>query len=180
VDVAVLERCGIFDLKDYEEYSLPDVNMIFVSAPGLGIETGIVRLDALAPFRIFVQRGRCCSRILLDENLQRLGGNLESFGGTVTCENLQVIMDAVSNGGGISYLSREVVRGLLDDGILRAHYVDGFAHHIKRALAVRKSFRPAARCAVFIDAVFSAFDIGTPPALSAGKAGACHPDPVLQ
>ena len=169
VDIAVLERCEIFDLKDYEEYPLPDEKIVFVSAPGLGIESGAVRLDALAPFRIFVQGDRCCSRILLDGNLRRLGGNLDGFGGIITCENLQVIISAVANGGGIAFLSRGVVRGMLDDETLRAHYVDGFAHNVKRTLVVRKSFRPDMRCAVFLDAVFSAFNFDTPPMLSAEK-----------
>ncbi len=169
VDIAVLERCEIFDLKDYEEYPLPDEKIVFVSAPGLGIESGAVRLDALAPFRIFVQGDRCCSRILLDGNLRRLGGNLDGFGGIITCENLQVIIDAVAGGGGIAFLSRGVVRELLDDEVLRAHYVDGFAHNVKRTLVVRKSFRPDMRCAVFLDAVFSAFNLDTPPMLPAEK-----------
>lgn len=167
VDIAVLERCGIFDLKDYEEFPLPDERIVFVSAPELGIESGTVRLDALAPFRIFVQSGRCCSRILLDGNLRRLGENLDRFGGIITCEDLQVIINSVASGGGIAFLSRGVVRGLLDDEILRDHYVDGFAHNVKRTLVVRKNFRPGVRCAVFLDAVFSAFGIDTPPTLSA-------------
>jgi len=175
VDIAVLERCGIFELKEYQEYPLPDEEMVFVSAPGLGIESGAVRLDALAPFRIFVQSVRCCSRILLDGNLRRLGENLDRFGGIIACENLQVIINAVANGGGTAFLSSGVVRGMLDDETLRAHYVDGFAHNVKRTLVVRKSFRPDMRCAVFLDAVFSAFNLDTPPTLSVGKQGAFVP-----
>lgn len=166
VDIAVLEQCGNFDLKEYNEYPLPDEEMIFVSAPGLGIESGIVRMGALAPFRIIIRGGRCCSRILLDENLRRLGENLDRFGGIIICEDLQVIIKMVANSGGIAYLSRCVVRGLLHDGILRAHYVDGFAHNVKRRLIVRKSFRPDMRCGVFLDAVFSAFNLDTPTSLS--------------
>ena len=64
------------------------------------------------------------------------------------------------------------MRGLLHDGILMAHYVDGFARNVKRTLVVRKRFRPDMRCAVFLDAVFSAFNLDTPPMLSAGKQSA--------
>jgi DNA-binding transcriptional LysR family regulator len=172
VDVAVLERCGISDLKDYEEYPLPEEKILFVSAPELGIESGTVRLDALTPFRIFVRSGRCCSRILLDGSLRRIGENLDGFGGIITCEDLQVIINAVANGGGIAFLSKGMVRGLLDDGILRAHNVDGFEHNVKRTLVVRKSFRPDMQCAVFLDAVFSAFNLDRPPMLSVGNQGA--------
>lgn len=148
--------------------NLPTVPEAHPSAAAAA-DPGTVRLEALAPFRIFVQSGRCCSRVLLDGNLQRLGENLDSFGGIITCENLQVVTNAVANGGGIAFLSSGVVRGLLDDEILRAHYVEGFAHYVKRTLVVRKNFRPDMRRAVFLDAVFSAFNLDTPPTLSARK-----------
>lgn len=172
VDIAVLEHCGNFDRKGYEEHPLPDEEMVFVSAPELGIESGAIRLDALAPCRIFVRSDRCCSRILLERNMRRIGENLDRFRSIVTCEDLQVIINAVANGGGIAYLSGGVVRGLLHDGILMAHYVKGFVHNVKRTLVVRKNFRPDMRCAAFLDAVFSAFNLDTPPMLSAGKQSA--------
>jgi len=167
VDIAVLEQCGDFDRKGYNVYHLPDEEMVFVSAPGLGIELGTVHLDVLAHCRIFVRSDGCCSRILLEGNLRRIGENLDRFGNIITCENLQVIINTVANGGGIAYLSKCVVRELLHDGTLRANNVEGFADTVKRMVVVRETFRPDILSAVFLDAVFSAFNLDTPPTLSA-------------
>jgi DNA-binding transcriptional LysR family regulator len=162
-DLAVLEHCSCFDLKECKEYPLPEEEMVFVSAPKLEVESGGVDVDALAPYRLFTRSDRCCSRIFLDENLQRLGKDIGVFGSVILCEDLNVIIRAVANGAGIAYLSRSLVEGPLQGENLRIHYVDGFTHRFGRTLVVRESSRPNARRTAFIKAVFSAYNLETPP-----------------
>lgn len=162
VDIAVLGRCVDFDPKEYQEYPLPEEEMVFVSAPELGVKSGAVDLDALAPYRLFTRGDGCCSKITLDGNLRRRGEVIGRFGSITVCDDMHTIIDAVVNGGGIVYLSRSVVEGLLRDGTLRAHYVDGFVNRLKRTLFVREALRPDASRDAFAKAVFSSFNLDTP------------------
>ncbi len=162
-DLAVLEHCACFDLKEYKEYPLPEEEMVFVSARKLGIGSEAVGVGALAPHRFFTRSDRCCSRIFLDENLRRLGKDIGMFERIIFCEDLNVIIRAVVNGSGIAYLSRSVVEEPLQEDDLRIHYVDGFTHRFGRTLVVRESPSPNARHAAFVKAIFSAYNLETPP-----------------
>ncbi len=162
VDIAVLEYGNLVDMKGYERYPLPDEELVFVSAPGIGIGESAVAVDALTPHRVFLRADRCCYSICLEENLKRLGMEIGRFNGVARCDDLHVIIRAVEDGVGVTYLSRSLVEGQFRDGKLRAHYVEGFVHRFQRALAVRRGFGLHGRRAAFVRAVFSAFGLDAP------------------
>jgi len=169
VEFAVLHDYAALDLSEYDAYSLPDEEMIFVSAPGLGIRPGTVGLDTLQPHTLFFRSAKCCSRLFLEENLRRTGKDINVFGSIITCEDLQVLLRAVAEMGGIAYLPRSVARERLRHETLRHHSIDGFSRHVKQTLVVWKGRRLDMRRTAFLKAIFAAFSMEMPQESTAGK-----------
>lgn len=158
-DIAVVEHETILPVRGYEEFPLPDEELVFVSSPGIDIDDEAASLEELTPYRLFARVEECWSSVCLEENLQRLGTGAGRFKSITKLDDLHLIIHAVEDGAGVAYLSKHVVEKQLKEGTLRAHYVDGFVHRFRRALIVREGFRTNCRCASFAKAILSVFDL---------------------
>lgn len=127
-DLAVIEHCDDLDLGTFERCVLGDDELVFVSAPALGLASGELPLAALLRQRIYVRRDGCSSKEVLRRNLARAGRSFEDFHGMVVSDDLQLSVQAVQTGGGVSFVSRNLVAAQLQSGALHAHTVAGFAH----------------------------------------------------
>lgn len=157
-DLAVVEHCGDLDMKTLRTFELPPDELVFISAPRLGITQGVASLAALLPNRIFVRKDGCSSLQILKGNLASLGIGLENFGGVVTSDDFRLTIQTVAAGGGISFISRSLVKNQLDSGELQAHHVKGFSHYRNRtaALNVRKEMDLILQ--EFIGCIYSVFE----------------------
>ena len=132
-------------MKGYEEFPLPDEELVFVARPGIGIDDEAASLEQLTPYRLFTRVEECWSSVCLEENLQRLGKGGGRFKGITKLDDLHLIIHAVEDGAGVAYLSKHVVERQLKAGTLRAHYVDGFMHRSGEPLSCGKDSGPTAR-----------------------------------
>ena len=157
-DLAVVEHCGDLDLKTLRTLELPQDELVFISASRLGIEVGVTPLASLLPHRIFVRKDGCSSLQILKGNLSSQGHDLEEFGGVITSDDFRLTIQTVVTGGGISFMSRSLVKSYLDSGELLAHHVEGFNHFRRRtaALNVRKEMDFILQ--EFIRCIYSVFD----------------------
>jgi len=130
-DVAIIEHCDDFDLTPFHTVELPRDELVFISAPELGIKesTDPIPLDYLLPFRLYTRQAGCSGNSLLMMNLQESGRDVEEFQSVFVSDDLRLIIESVRIGSGISFISRSLVESFLRDGTLRAHYVEGFRHH---------------------------------------------------
>ena len=78
-DLAVIEHCACLDLKEFSTFPLPDDEMIFVSAPSLGIASETADLDVLVRQRLYSRNEGCCSRVFLDGNMKHVGRDIRDF-----------------------------------------------------------------------------------------------------
>ncbi|OGU10672.1 MAG: LysR family transcriptional regulator [Geobacteraceae bacterium GWC2_58_44] len=161
-DLAVIEHCACLDLKDFLTFPLPDDEMIFVSAPSLGIESAVADLDILVQQRLYSRNEGCCSKIFLDSNMQSIGRDSQEFRQIIIYDDLHLIIQAVLDGEGIAFISRSVVAKYLDDGSLRTHRVAGFRHNRKRTFVVSNAKPIDSNLTDFISCVFSAFSLPLP------------------
>lgn len=161
-DLAVIEHCACLDLKEFLTFPLPDDEMIFVSAPSLGIESASADIDILVQQRLYSRNEGCCSRIFLDRNMLGIGRDIKEFRQTIIYDDLHLIIQAVLDGEGIAFISRSVVTNCLNDGSLRAHYVEGFRHIRNRTFVVSTSKQPDPNLMNFIGCIFSAFSLPLP------------------
>lgn len=133
-DLAVAEHCEPFDLSDFATESLPGDDMIFVSAPQLGLPVDDSFAAELSATTVLVRKEGCCSRILLEANLRKIGMELRVFKSIAVIDDLHMIVRATLNGQGISFISREVVQEHVLNGTLCEHRIAGFRHHRERTM----------------------------------------------
>jgi len=161
-DLAVIEHCTCLDLKEFLTFPLPDDEMIFVSAPSLGIESDIADLDILVQQRLYSRNEGCCSKIFLDGNMQNNGRDSREFRQIIIYDDLHLIIQAVLEGEGIAFISRSVVAKYLNDGPLRMHRVEGFRHNRNRTFVVSGTKPIDPNLMNFIKCIFSVFSLPLP------------------
>ena len=142
--------------------------MVFVSAPGLGVPSPEATVDELLGIPLFTRKEGCCSRTLLENNLKRVGRDMEEFRRIITSDDLHMIVQAVLQGDGVSFLSRDVLAAHLEAGRLKTHYVPGFQHTRSRALTLARPERPQGPLGRFVATLFAHFSLPVPEELRAG------------
>ncbi len=160
-DLAVIEHCESVDFSDLTTLDLPGDEMIFASAPALGIPAGDITLSELFSFNIFIRKEGCCSRTLLEINLRAIGRELSDFRSCVVVDDLLMIVRATLGGQGISFLPRDLVQDQLETGLLLEHRIDGFRHHRNRNLIIHAGCcrKPESPISHFIDIITNRFDL---------------------
>ncbi len=125
-ELAVIEHCHDRDLDGLFTQPLPEDELVFISAPQLGLGDETVDLSRLQQHRLFARRDGCSSRHLLEQNLEAVGSSLDAFHSVVTSDDLRLTIENVRAGVGISFISRSLVDELLASGMLAAHRVATF------------------------------------------------------
>lgn len=171
-DAGVMEICDCFDLSGFATYALPGDEMAFFGAPRFELAEPVVPIEALLDLPLFARREGCCSRIMLEKNLARVGKVFEDFRKTIVVDDLSVVVKAVLDGEGLSYLSRDIAGEYVAGGRLRGHHVAGFEHERQRALVLAQPGLPEGPMAMFVAALFRHFGAPVPAPLTA-VAGAC-------
>lgn len=158
----VIEHSECYDLNGFETHKLPDDELVFVSAPLLGLGEQGVTIDQLVKYDLYIRKEGCCSSKLLSFNMRNNGWSCADFVRTIVCDDLHLIISAVCEGNGITFVSRSLVEQHLRQGILREHRVAGFNHTHHRTLIVPRVPQPLLKD--FIASIFAAF--GPPGPLS--------------
>lgn len=138
-DLAVVEHCECFDFDEFTTYPLPNDEVVFISAPGLGIQPGDTTIDMLFQHTLYGRNEGCCASKFLNMNLKALGRNAAEFSNHIIVDDLHLIINAVLAGNGVAFISKGVVEKHLAAGTLVQHHIDGFIHARKRTLVTYES-----------------------------------------
>ncbi|MBK9064342.1 MAG: LysR family transcriptional regulator [Acidobacteria bacterium] len=168
-DLAVMELCEAFDLSPLASFPLPGDEVVFASAPALDLPPHDTPIEALLDVPFFVRREGCCSRMLLESNLHAVGHDLREFRQVIVHDDLHLIIQAILDGEGISFLSRDVLRDHLAAGRLVAHKIPGFHHSRQRALVLERPVALDEASSHFVTALFNHFDVLIPDELFANR-----------
>lgn len=171
-DVAVVEMCECFDLSAYRSFPLPEDEMVIVGAPQLDVPWPETSVDALVHTPLFTRKEGCCSRTMLESNLKRVGRDIQEFRRIIVSDDLHMVIEAVLQGDGISFLSGDVLAGHLASGRLRAHHVPGFQHARSRALVLARSDAAEGALCRFVATLFAHFSMPMPVELAGEVEGA--------
>lgn len=161
-DLAVIEHCACLDLNEFMTFQLPDDEMIFVSAPSLGIENNITDIDVILPQRLYSRNEGCCSKVFLDLNMQNIGRDSREFKQMIIFDDLHLIIKAVLDGEGVAFISRSVVAHYLESGLLHAHRIKGFRHDRQRTFVLNNTIQIHNKLVNFINCIFAAFLLPPP------------------
>ncbi len=160
-DLAVIEHCNRDLLDPFKIHDLPEDELIFISAPSLGLEdTDKLNIRQLLGHRIYARRDGCSSKNLLMQNLAAVGVDINDFKNVVISDDLRLSIESVLGGGGVSFISRSLVAGYLLEGRLKAHTVEGFQHVRDRAVFYEPVREGDPLLSNFIECIFSVFQKG--------------------
>ena len=168
-DLAVMELCEAFDLSDFAVFALPGDEVLFASSPGLGLASPETTVAALLDVPLFIRREGCCSRLLLETNLHAAGHDLSQFRRVIVHDDLHLIVQALLDGEGVSFLSRDVLGDHLATGRLVAHRVPAFHHSRLRALLLDRPVALDEATSHFVTALFNHFEVLIPDELFANR-----------
>lgn len=154
-DVAIVEHCQETDLNSFHSYDLPSDELVFVSSPALGLASPNLSLDDLLRARLFARRDGCSSKELVRSGLLNSGKTLDDFSGVVISDDLRLTCQSVVSGGGVSFVSKHLVKEYLDRGELVAHYVDGFTRERCRTIIMNKGRENDELLQSFVNCIYS-------------------------
>lgn len=153
-DLAVVEHCRESDLSGFQTYAMPEDELVFVSAPELGLSAPDIALDELLKMRLFARKDGCSSKMLVMAGLSKAGRQLEEFTGVVISDDLHLTCQTVLAGGGVSFMSKSLVQEYLDSGQMVAHYAKGFDHQRCRTIIFNKGREEEEIFRNFVNIVF--------------------------
>lgn len=159
-DLAVLDHCEGLDFSNLTKIPLPGDDLVFVSSPKLGLPEGNIDLDELLSQAIFSCKEGSCPYTRLEINLNNKGKNLSDLKSFTVIDDLQMIIQLVLDGQGVSLLSREIVLDKLETGLLLEHNVDEFDLTRMRSLVVNGQAHQLTSSPLnyFIDRIKSRFE----------------------
>lgn len=137
--------------------------------PSLGLPSPEATIEGLRDVPFFVRREGCCSRLLLERSLHAAGHDLREFRKVIVHDDLHLIVRAVLDGEGMSFLSRDILVDHLATGRLVFHRVPGFRHSRQRALVVDRPVSLDEASSHFVTALFNHFEILIPDELFANR-----------
>lgn len=135
-DLALIEHCECLDLSDFKTFQLPEDEMFFVYSPKLFAGKIDISINMLMQYPIYTRSKGCCSRTLLESNMERVGRSLCDFKKLIVFDDYHIIIDSVIKGLGIAYISDCLVFDKIADGNLVGHHVEGFIRNKKRTLVL--------------------------------------------
>lgn len=153
-DLALVDHCDEIDLKGRVAHSLPDDEVVFISAGALGLQAQHDTIDRLLDQRLYLKTEKGCARRFIDKNLRNLGRSCAAFSGVVYFDDFSFIMSEVMAGKGITFASSSLFSRELLSGGFYAHRVSEFSHLRSRTLILaRQQLSPQHQ--LFIDYLFT-------------------------
>lgn len=179
-DLAVVEHCDDLDLTGCSAWELPSDEMVFISAPALGLDAAEETIDELASRRLFLKTRNGCAYRFLHRRLRSLGRSIDDFAHIAYYDDLVGVMRQVVAGHGIGFVSRELAARELDNGLLREHRVAGFDHVRPRTLLVSPRLRRTEVVRRFVGTFFESMGALAPQDLVGAAEPSAASDPKVR
>lgn len=157
-DVGLLEHCEQFDFGDVKTITLPDDEVLFISAPSLEIPEGTVPIERLCEFPLFSRKEECCSTKFLSFNLKLIGCDDTVFPSRIIYDDLNQIVTSVLDGLGVAFTSRTLVTEQIAAGTMRTHQIPGFNHYRKRTIISRPDLVQNPLAELLVRKILSCFE----------------------
>lgn len=158
-DVVVLEHLDDMDFGSMRHMSLPQDEMVFVSAPSMGIAAGEIDFSLLQEHCFITRRDGCSCRDLLSFNLDLFKRDIDLFKRVMVLDDFWLIIQEVLAGAGVTFISRSAVEKELADGRLREHSIDGFQRFRQRSIVARECESTSSLKRSFMDSVMEHFNV---------------------
>lgn len=139
--LAVIEHCDLMPVPDqFDVEHLSDDSLVLVASPALRKFSGDICLEDLFFHSLYIRSKGCCSRVVFEHKIEQAGFDLSCFAKLLVCDDLNMILRSLQDGGGVGYLAKSVVSDCLRDGTLQLLDLPGFEHTFHRSLLVGPGF----------------------------------------
>ncbi|MDW7643847.1 MAG: LysR family transcriptional regulator [Desulfuromonadales bacterium] len=161
-EMAVVEHCQCFDLADFETIPLPGDEMVFAVSSKLNLAGPQASLDDLFEHTLYSRSEGCCSRTLLENNLNNMGMDIGRFNRTVIYDDVHIIVDALIRGEGVGFISTDLIRSHVKEGRLQELRVEGFIHQRNRTFIHSGCLPECNAGRAFVRAIMAHFNLELP------------------
>lgn len=158
-DVVVVEHLEDIDFGMMRHLSLPEDEMVFVSAPSMGIPEGDISLEDLKQHCFVARRDGCSCRDLLSLNLENADQSIDQFKRVMVLDDFWLIIKEVLAGAGVTFISRSAVENDIAEGRLIEHHVDGFQRFRQRSIVARECEATLSLKRSFMESVLAYFGL---------------------
>lgn len=135
-EIAVIEHCPDFDLREFKIVPLPNDALVFVTASEIEFSGRQPQFEELLGHPFLSCSNRCCTRVILERNLQSKGYAKEDFKQFMETADLEILLKLLQEGVGISFLPLVLVQPFVDRGQLKTYRFDDLLHYRKRSLVM--------------------------------------------
>lgn len=161
-DLGVIEHNDNLNLIGLLTYPLPEDEMVFICHTPLCPEEGELSLNQILQERIMARSEFCSCRQLLDANLKKFGHTIADFKSTIINDDLSITLQAVVEGNGIAFVSRDLAAAAIEHGDVSPFRVHGFYHKRLRTIVVQPSKQHDPHIRYFIENLYGAFSLSPP------------------
>ena len=154
-DLAVVEHCQEYDLGMLHTISLPDDDVVFVTGQTFHIAPLEDPLEQLFKLTLYGRNDGCCSRKLLEKNLQVIGRQIGEFRRILGFDDFRSIIDHLADGDGVAFLSKDLIKKHPKSRDLNSFHLPGFTHSRKRTLVFSDTLHDCKAGEPFIDLVLA-------------------------
>ncbi len=161
-NIAFIEHCSELDLTSFKCFKFPDDEMVFVSSPSLGLSRQYISINDIKRFTLYGTSISSCSKTLLEKNLKKHGESINTFKNRIYCDDIVQILESVTDGQGICFISKSMVKEELNNGALICHKIKTFDHHKLRTLVVKQDYQLTGAPLLFFNYFFEMFGISPP------------------
>ena len=117
IDFAVLE--GDFSKAEYAYTTLYFTDFIGVCAPEVTFPKKVLTINSLTSYRLLVRESGSGTRHILENALEEQALSITDFQSITTIGSMNAIIDLVKNGCGVTFLYKNAVTPLLEQGLLK-------------------------------------------------------------
>jgi len=154
---SVIEHTDGLNLTGLQTVSLPGDEMVFVASPRLEIPDVEIKINNVLHHTLYGRHEGCCSRSLLEINLHNHGLSISSFERLIVYDDLHLLIDAILNGDGIAFLSKDVVAKELAAGDLKEFRIAGFSLARNRSLVTPSNYTQSNLTQQLTESIFNYF-----------------------
>ena len=156
-DLAVIEHCEQLEIPGFHTLALPEDELVFISSPALNLPESDIDIRQLLAQCLIARKAGCNSRCLLEINLAKEGFNIEHFSRMITLDDLRLTLETVISGGGIAFVSRNLARKQIGEGLVREHRIPWFNHFRHRTVIVNNERMQDPAIKEFINCIVAMF-----------------------
>lgn len=157
IEAAVIEHCPEFCLDEFQTVTLPNDDLVFVAGSDIKLSSFQPQFEELLGHSFLGCNSGCCTQIILERNLQSKGCTTEDFKQFIETSELDLLLQSLLSGAGISFLPLVLVQPFIDKGQLKTYRFDDLLHYRKRSLVMPASTIEGNLACQFAEEIISYF-----------------------